>query len=309
MKLYTLLHSKDAKPTYTDAELAAAKQRLTPYFLCAVQLHRSLRVAGVELAILTNSRFIIDHINAGQYDIEVVEFDFTMAAPKESVFYSAHFKVDAYRFLASSNEPYVGIVDSDVSCINQMTPSLRNVIRQQLPVYYDITNQMAPAYGFERVVRDKEKVMGRSSIGLWAGGEFIAGPPTFFQRLVQEVELIQDQYLKVWNTLFHASDETLTSVALENLMAGGYHVHDAGALGVIERFWSINTRHHQKPLTSCTDSFLLHLPADKDFLAARGKEESFESFLKKYRHRVRSRLPRRLAARVYRRFVPQRFAT
>ena len=192
-----------------------------------------------------------------------------MPVPSGIGFYSAHFKAEAYDYFSGLKEDYVGLIDNDIICINSIPLCLTNLAKSQTALHYDITEQIFPAHGQERVLADKKLVDPKTTFGLWSGGEFIMGPPAFFKRLYQEINLFQDNYFKVYKQLRHTSDEVLTSVGVENLInSASYPITDAGKLKIIGRHWSAKTLHVQNKLEYYRDCFLLHLPSDKHFLAS-----------------------------------------
>lgn len=106
------------------------------------------------------------------------------------------------------------------------------------------------------------------------GGEFICGTPGFFAILSAEIDKIYDNYLNVIRQIHHVGDEAVTSAALEIMRRKGIYVADAGTLGIVGRFWSSKTLHPQKPFECFEKCSLLHLPADKHFLAKMARKDS-----------------------------------
>jgi hypothetical protein len=296
MKLFTLIHVSQNKKHQTE-EL---KDRVLPYLLCAIQLHQSLKRAGISLSILTNDKNYLLKLMSFNFTLDFVELDFTLAVPEDVKFYSAHYKVETYKFLSTLNEEYVGLVDCDITCINKINRAFQNIIDQKLPLYYDITDQMVPAFGMERIINDKQKISGKPSIGLWAGGEFFSGTPAFFGELYKSIDQIKESYFRNYKSLFHEGDEMLTSIAIENMLSEGKPVYDAGNFGVITRYWSINTRHYQKAFSAYKRCFLLHLPADKVFLSDLAKSSKESDNLNKYLKHLWITKPRKIAAKIFR---------
>lgn len=298
MRFFTLIHVKGAKPSYSSSELIIVQNQIRPYFLCAINLFRSLQSVGIQLCIVTNSKLLLDSFAFEETEIDIIQLEFDLSMPEGTKFYSAHYKIELFRFLSLLPDEYVGLVDCDVVCINKIPRSLQNAISQKLPMYYDITEQMVPTYGIETVISDKEKIDNRASIGLWAGGEFMAGPPAFFGILYQQVDNLKKVYFKISHSLFHEGDEMITSVSIEKMMADGYNIFDAGNLNIIKRFWSINVKHAQLPLAAYKECFLLHLPADKAFLSKISNEDYRKGIFKKYRRHVIIRKPRRIVSKL-----------
>jgi hypothetical protein len=287
MKLFTLIHlAPNEKSLHNSGAVNTFEEQIKLYVACARQLFYSLASEGIPLAIVTNQKARLDKYLT-ENEMEIVELDFTLQVPTGIKFYSAHFKIEVYKYLTSLKEPYVGLIDSDLICINKMPSSLLEIIEKRRPLYYDITSQRAYAYGIDQLIADKQKVMGTASCGLWAGGEFITGTPAFFAKLYGGVMEMIGRYFANAPSLHHQGDEVLTSAALENMLFKGEEQPlEAGSLMLIGRYWSGNTLHKQSPFMAYSKHFLLHLPADKHYLAKLGasapKDKVFLSSYKKY---------------------------
>lgn len=284
MKLFTLIHVCSEEESMHNSRAKTFDHQIYLYLVCAQKLHYSLRQENLELSIITNNKAYLARLFPTAFDIEVIELKFSLNVPSGIKFYSAHFKLEVFEFLANRSEPYVGLLDSDILCVNKMPRQLKNIIELGLPMYYDITDQTAPAYGFNTLISDKEKLSENNSIGLWAGGEFISGPPSFFERLYSEVKRISSSYFANFHSFHHQGDEVITSVAIENLIVNEQlRIIDAGTLNIIGRFWSVNTLHSQKPIHAYFQHFLLHLPADKQFITSlKDQELATGKFFTKY---------------------------
>ena len=233
--------------------------------------------------------------------LAVQEIEFPLEIPSGIPFYSAHHKIDLYRHLGSLPEgQYLGIVDLDVIALGEPPPALAQVIERGTPLAYDITQQVEPAYGRDTVARDLEMLAGFPTDGCWLGGELLAGRPSFFRALHEEIGRFYEVYVREWPRLHHQGSETLTSAAVARLRRRGLEIADAGSLGIITRFWSIPPRHPQPRFGHLPRPFLLHLPADKQFLATLRPEEQVdaERFLVAYRRYLRRRAVPNLGRRV-----------
>ena len=293
MKFYTLIHiCREEKSMHNNAFTRNFEEQIKLYLDCAKQFHRSLAAEGFDLVVLTNNKALLEKLNDDNYPIEITQLHFRMHVPSGIKFYSAHFKLEVYSYLASLNEEYVALVDSDMLCVNKMPEALKTIVAQKLPLYYDITEQVTPAYGAEIIQQDKERITGEPSIGLWAGGEFLAGPPSFFALMAEEITTVKEAYWQNVNTLHHQGDEVLTSVAVEKIKRQGKApLLDAGVLSAVGRYWSYVPLHVQKPMKGYSAHFLLHLPSDKKFITQLQPDEMKGAvFFKKYgRHLSLSR--------------------
>lgn len=289
MKFFTLIHiCKDEQSIHNNSFVKSFDEQINRYFSCAKQLHRSLKAAGIELIVITNDKTFLQQLNNDKYEIEILQLQFTLEVPSGVKFYSAHFKIEVYNYLSSCNEEYIGLIDCDMVCVNDIPRGFQNCIDFKVPLYYDITDQVTPAYGEDRIISDKEKLSKTKSIGLWAGGEFIAGPPHFFKKLYIEIESIKEIYFKSFNSFQHQGDEMLTSVAIEKMMlTSDVRIMDAGVLSIIARYWSPKTLHVQKSIEAYSNHFLLHLPSDKKFITSLKKNElKGKFFFKNYKQHL-----------------------
>lgn len=274
---YGLLYLCEEDTFAGNISAKSFRDKIATYVNCAITLSNSLQSKGCDFTLLTNNRKAIEEIvqTEGQA-LQVKEIPFTITVPQEIHFYSAHFKLDAFRYLSSLGDSYVALCDLDIICINDLPHCFSNIIEQKIPMFYDISDQAIPVVGDKVIIRDLETVHGLASEGRWAGGEFISGTPEFFQALIQAIDSIYDNYINNIPNLNHVGDETATSAALEMLRKRGTYIADAGTLGIVGRFWRVETVHPQKSFDYFQRCFLLHLPSDKEFLARMVTDKSME---------------------------------
>jgi len=267
MRFFTLIHiEKEEQSIHNNGFLKSFDDQIDLYFSCAKQLHLSLKSAGLELVVLTNDKEFLNRLKNG-YDIQIIQLDFSLIVPSGVKFFSAHFKIEIYNYLASLGDKYIGLIDCDIVCVNAIPQCFKNIIASQIPLYYDITDQITPAYSAKRIIADKGKLSKTKSIGLWAGGEFLAGPPSFFAKLYKEILDIRQIYFRNFSSFCHQGSEMLTSAAIENmLMKSDVRIIDAGSLSIIGRFWSHLPVHVQKRVDAYGKHFLFHIPSDKNFI-------------------------------------------
>jgi hypothetical protein len=296
LHLFGLLHTAPGESNTANAKIDDAQ---IPELLVrnAITLWRSLARAGVAFTLICSEP---DRVRAlatglGTPDLDIARIPFALEVPSGIAFYSAHHKLDVYRHLASLPESaYVGVVDLDVIALGALPPSLARVVDRGTPLAYDITEQMAPAFGRETLAADLETLTGVPSAGRWLGGELLAGKPPFFRALCAELESIYPKLIRKWRGLRRQGMETPMTAAVEQLRRRGVQVADAGELGIIRRYWSIPPRHPQPSFDETSLPFLLHLPADKKLLAELSADTQLDTarFLTAYRrHRKRRSVP------------------
>ena len=275
--------------------------QLSIFLRSCERLSRSLSryVAESSFTVLTNDKgYFEGHGSA----LNVREIPFSTEVPRDIRFFSAHHKLDVFRWLAKNAGSYSILLDADVVCINPMPPNLRVCIDKAIPTYYDISEGVFPAYGREKIIRDKNLVGAFSSTGMWAGGEFLGGSGSFFRDLCERIDASSARYFNMFHDLHHQGDEMLTSVALEQLMEEGKYISDVGRFGAIIRYWSVETLHVQRDLSAFRDYFLLHLPADKAYLATYEAKSDFfpeyQEYVRKKNTPTKRSLVRRIGGRI-----------
>lgn len=243
---------------------------LTVYVKNAVILGRTLAAKGSKLKLLTNNKkYIMSHVPEAVEYVEIVEINFGLNIPEGSKFYSAHFKIDVFRYFSKLAVKYCGLLDLDVLCLNDFEQKLRCYADAGSPIVYDITNQLTEAYGADVYRRDLLLCTNREvNSPKWFGGEFIFGEPEFFRKLIIEIDAVLPNYINNLDKMNHVGDEAVTSAALNNLIDDGCPLVIVNKDKLIYRYWSNRPRHVQISLNEALEYSFLHLPSDKLFLAA-----------------------------------------
>jgi hypothetical protein len=306
LALYGLLRLDDREKTAANVSTRDFHEQTELYVNDALALSRSLQARGIGFTLLTNRRSVIEGaLHSSSHALRVEEIDFTTRVPSGVRFFSAHFKLDAYRYFATRTDEYAVLCDLDMVCINDLPRCLINNMNDRIPMCYDISDQVIPAYGHDVIIGDLETISGIRSEGRWSGGEFIAGPPEFYSKLVNEIDVVFERYVAAIDSLHHVGDEPSTSAALERMRKRGEYIADAGTLGIVGRFWNTDVLHAQKPFEYFAHCFLLHLPADKWFLARQASRDmaDWPGFIQEYSAQCR---PPHLNAREIARRVRRR---
>ena len=264
MNIYGLLHVDEAclrhKPDY------AAPLKIDLYGRTAVNLAHSATASSLPFAVLSNAvawlearLAAIGHGGA----LTVLPLLVDREVPADTPFRSAHHKLDVIHAFASGQlGAMVALIDLDVV--------IRHAFSLQAPdrlCVYDIWDQVAPAYGAERIRADLVALGAPHQSSAWFGGEFIAGPAAAFGLLAREIDDIWPQYLSLLGQTHHTGDEMVVTAALLRLAARGVPLHPVNGTGVIARWWSGRTLAPLPPLDAVLNDSMLHLPADKPFLA------------------------------------------
>jgi hypothetical protein len=303
IRLFGLLHSATDESNAQNLGISDRSLATELYVRNAITLGRSLRRSGIGFTLVCSEPDRVDSLcrRFGALGLAVQKIEFPLEIPSGIPFYSAHHKLDLFRHLGSLPDgEYVGVVDLDMIALGEPPPALARAIDRGTPLAYDITHQVTPAYGRATIVRSLETLAGVPCEGRWLGGELLAGRPSFFRALREEIDRFYDVYVREWPRLHHQGDEILTSAAAERLRRNGLEIADAGSPGIVTRYWSIVPRHPQPRFDRLPRPFLLHLPADKYFLASLRPEQQVDParFLAAYRRHLRRRAVPNLARRI-----------
>jgi len=285
MKIYSLFYIGDTPERVVNSKIKE-EGRLRMYLLNARALSISLQRFGFSLIILTNNKkgleyfFSLDEFIA---PLEIIEIDFSFPVPKGIEFYSAHFKIDVYKYF-SGLDCYSVLLDLDVICLGRNILDIMNSGGR--PYVYDISEQVVCVYGQTKILFDMASIGGGGEFeGRWCGGEMIAGDSMFFSHLYNTCIDISHNYFKCYKNLHHNGDEMIVSTAIELMRNKGFVIGDAGTLRGISRIWSGSVRHEKRRVSDLLISDFVHFPADKKFLAWVGGWARFDvdKFLRLYR--------------------------
>ncbi|MCJ2033490.1 hypothetical protein [Methylobacterium sp. J-068] len=293
-RFYGLLYLDAA--TSGGVNLSRGANPVDTYLRCAATCHASFARQGEAFALITNDPNLVRGRLAelGCAPIEVVEIPFRPVVPRNTRFYAAHFKLDVLDAFARGDlGSHVGLVDID--CVLQ-----RPLVLSDALSVYEISEQVYPAHGMDRVRRDLEEVAGIAiEVPRWFGGEFIAGPREQFGLLKTGIDACLPRYVARLDALHHLGDEMVVSAAIHRAMREGLTVDDLGESAQIVRWWSSKTYHRQVSLTDAAACAILHLPSDKSFLADRvGKAADMTQFLRDYETMFRRKRRTLQASRV-----------
>ena len=198
------------------------------YVSQAICLNNSLRRAGMPmLTIMTNAPALVAQRLESippEKRPTVTKLVATIELPKNMPFYAAHFKLALMDQLAGSlpADTMLLLLDADMVALLPLDPDLIERCAQAGLGAFDISDQVFPAYGSERVVEDLEIVAQRRLRNpRWYGGEFLLATPASLRRLVPRARASYARYLSESERLRHHGDEAFISAALNALVDDG----------------------------------------------------------------------------------------
>ena len=186
--------------------------------------------------------------------------------PRDTDFYAAHFKLDLLEQVKGMLAPQtlLMLLDSDIVAMRPLADELLERCADVGVGAFDISDQVFPAYGSARVIKDLEIVAGRHLRNpRWYGGEFLVSTLPFLTRLVPVARAHCERYVNEIAHLQHHGDESFVSAALNTLADEGQQIVELGAYQAIGRHWSGNTHRDLRWFENCC---FVHLPDGKTLI-------------------------------------------
>lgn len=285
-------------PNLRDPGNAAAT-----YIRCAALMARSALAAGYHPTIVTNRADILerDFAELGvPPGVTFTQRQFVSRLDPGALHRAAHHKLDVIRDLAARPADAMAlIVDLDAVF-------LRALGDRDLPApgaigAYDISEAMTAESG-NRAAADIHAIAPEPIASpRWYGGELIVARSSEFRTLTTLLDMVEPRYWRRHADLYHSGDEAPVSTALNLHVARGGAICELGACGTVVRWWTAKRPFPQPRLSTLTDRAVLHLPADKEFLATQAHLPfAPDIFLARYRAHARTKLALRQVEMVLR---------
>lgn len=245
----------------------------------AICLNNSLRQMGMPtLTIMSNAPAEV----AGRLDSTTPErrprlmrLNATIGLPKDTPFYAAHFKLDLLDQIAGAlpADTMLLLLDTDMVAMRPLERKLVERCAEAGLDAFDISDQVFPEHGSEKVVADLEIVAGRQfSNPRWYGGEFLVATPAALRRLVLNARTAYTRYVGEIKRVGHHGDEAFISAALNALADEGRGIVEVGAYQAVGRHWPGNNYRDLRWFRGCS---FLHLPGGKALLEKEARSAVF----------------------------------
>jgi hypothetical protein len=295
IQFFGLLHLADEEYSAVNLKVRNFTEQIGVYVSNASLLSKSLEAQSLDFTLLTNNKSKLIEL-AGDLckNLRIEQIECKITVPSGINFYSAHYKVEVFRHIGTLDIDYAIFCDLDMVCLAPLPVVFETIVSQGIPLIYDITDQIIPEYGQEVMIDMFHAIHSEPSEGRWVGGEFMGGSPNFFEILTLQIETILPIYFEKvskGSIATKGNDEVYSTAAIEILKRSGIYISDAGLLNIVGRFWSSGTLHIQKPLRYFEKTFLLHLPANKNFLSNfDSNHQNFDSdlFIAEYKKLLRT---------------------
>jgi len=286
---YGLLHINDFD-TNLNFKFNDQNHKINTYFLNSLLLAKSLKKKNFKFVLLTNNKNFLEKKNKYNFKIDIEEIHFNTEIIKESHFSSCHYRIDVFKYL-SKKKDYSALIDLDVVAVGEFSIKIEKIIDNNDAIFVnDITDNVIPAYGKEKIQKNLDLVLEERSDNRWYGGDIFFGHSKFYDELHKSVSLTYNNFKKNFKILRDQTDELFISAGIELLKKNTkLNILDTRKYGILDRYWSVNTKHQQDSFKKIKKNFLVHFPADKVFLSNIAVNNfQCEIFLKNYEQYINS---------------------
>ncbi len=288
INFYTLLYIEKTEQRRLAGGEWGHDERLKVFLKNAATLSASLYVDNIQgssgVTILTNDSKTLERlcVDCNCTNLKYEQIEFSLEVPIGIPYYSAHFKIDAFRYLGlRPSTEYSVLLDNDVVGLRPFPRIFNEIANQGIPMCYTLDIKDC-----DRTQEDAAKILSKTPIIEWLGGEYISGNGQFFAKLYEECQFVAPLYFKaIHQNLRHIGDEMITSLAMAILKENNLYYVDAGSLGIIYRY----SGYHDKESIQKYNPVLAHIPVDKVWVASHNFYMNFcpKKFLSKYKRHLR----------------------
>jgi len=265
---FGLLHIKNYENRALNFNSANENEKVLVYLKNAILLDRQLQYYGHRLILITNKKNYLKKIlKKLKYDLNLRSIKFKTFVPKNTHFYSCHFRVDVFKYLSSLKKVYSILLDLD-TLILKNPEKFSLMQKKNIALVNDISQNVIPAYGRNQILKRLKILNPKINKVFWFGGDFFAGNYIFFKSLYLESNFFQKKFVQNKKYLYNQTDELFITASLYNLKnKKNLKIKYAKELNIFTRYWNTNVLHDQKKIIYYKKFIFLHTPADKIFLS------------------------------------------
>ncbi len=265
---FGLLHFKKNENKNLNFNSVTETEKALVYVKNAILLDKQLKYYGFNLIILTNKETFLKKILKNlKYELKLKSINFRTNVPKNTHFYSCHFRVDVFRYFSKLYNIYSVLLDLDILLINN-PKKIIYYKKKNISLLNDITQNVLPAYGKSNILKKLKTLNPNIKQVNWYGGDFFAGNNIFYKNLYNASNFYQKKFVKNIKKLKDQTDELFISASIFDLKKNSsLKINSVKRSNIFARYWNTNVLHEQKKIEYYKKFSMLHIPADKIFLS------------------------------------------
>lgn len=265
---FGLLHFKKKENRNLNFKSYTEKEKALVYVKNAILLDKQLKYYGYNLIIITNKEiFLKKLLKKLKYELKLKSINFRTKVPKNTHFYSCHFRLDLFNYFSKLKNIYSVLLDLDILLLNS-PKKIINYKNKNISLLNDITQNVLPAYGKSNILKKLKTLNPNIKKVNWYGGDFFAGNHMFYKNLYNASSFYQKKFVKNQKKLKDQTDELFISASIYDLKKNSsLKIKSVKSSNIFTRYWNTNVLHDQKKIDYYKKFSMLHIPADKIFLS------------------------------------------
>ena len=290
ISFFGLLHIKTNENASLNFMSMNDDHKILVYLKNAILLDQQLKNYGYDFILITNnSKYLKKLLTNLNYNLELKQLNFKTIVPHNTHFYACHFRVDVFKYLSGLKKNYSILIDLDVLILKN-PKKIFHYIKNNINLVNDITDNVIPAYGKKKILKNLKILNPKINKIKWIGGDFFAGNNIFFKHLYIKTNLYQKKFVKNIKKLSDQTDELFMSASIFDIKKNNLiRLKYSNKIGLFNRYWNANVRHHQKKINFYKKFVFLHIPADKIFLSqCYDKLKNKQNFKEEYFHHLKN---------------------
>lgn len=286
---FGLLHIQEKENKNLNFEHDNHEEKILVYLKNAIFLNISLKKFHYEFILLTNNEdYLKKLLKRLDAKINILKIKFKTHVPKNTHFFSCHFRVDIFNYLSKLKDTFSILIDLD-TLILKKSKGIESIKNTNKGFVNEITSNVIPAYGYDEILNKLKLLDKKINKVEWYGGDFFAGDSKFFGEFYKQTKKFQKLFVKNKKLLTNQTDELFISCAIINLKKSNFcQIENISEYNIFTRYWSSKILHHQKNLKSFIKYDFLHVPADKVFLSKCYNNKNVQNLRKNYEDYINS---------------------
>ena len=177
---FGLLHIKTNENASLNFMSMNDDHKILVYLKNAILLDQQLKNYGYDFILITNnSKYLKKLLKNLNYNLELKQLNFKTIVPHNTHFYACHFRVDVFKYLSGLKKNYSILIDLDVLILKN-PKKIFHYIKNNINLVNDITDNVIPAYGKKKILKNLKILNPKINKIKWIGGDFFAGNNIFF---------------------------------------------------------------------------------------------------------------------------------